>query len=282
MTARSFLAHTALIAGALGMLQTPAAAQRNAAELQQELHDWVEKCQSRSDRDRDDRYSACDVRQQELSANGQRITVDGGQNGGISVRAWDGDRVLIGARIETSAPSADEAKDIASRIRIVTDGGHIRADGPERRSHRSWSMSFVLLVPRQSNLSLRANNGGLHVAGVQGQIVLSTQNGGIALDGVGGAVHGHTTNGGLAIDLTGNRWNGDGLDVTTRNGGVRLTVPTNYSAQLETGTMNGGMDIDFPITVQGHIGHHLSTQLGAGGATVRATTTNGGVSVRQG
>jgi hypothetical protein len=282
MTARSFLSHTALVAGALGMLQIPAAAQQSAAGLQQELHDWVEECQSRTDRDRGDRYRACDVRQQELPATGQRLTVDGGRNGGISVRAWDGDRVLVGARIQSSAPSTDEAKDIASHIRIVTDGGHIRADGPERRSQTSWSVSFVLLVPRHSDLSLRANNGGLHVAGVQGRIELSTHNGGIALDGVGGDVHGHTTNGGLAIDLAGNRWNGEGLDVTTHNGGVRMKVPANYSAQLETGTVNGGMHIDFPITVQGYIGHQLSTQLGAGGATIRVTTTNGGVSVRRG
>ena len=43
--------------------------------------------------------------------------------------------------------------------------------------------------------------------------------------------------------------------------------------------MNGGISLDFPVTVQGRIGHSLDIELGEGGATVRATTTNGGVRI---
>jgi hypothetical protein len=50
---------------------------------------------------------------------------------------------------------------------------------------------------------------------------------------------------------------------------------------LDAGTVNGGLDLGFPITVQGTVGRRLTTQLGAGGATIRASTTNGGVSVRR-
>jgi hypothetical protein len=39
------------------------------------------------------------------------------------------------------------------------------------------------------------------------------------------------------------------------------------------------MNIDFPVTVQGRIGHELSTTLGDGGALVRAETTNGAVRI---
>ena len=67
----------------------------------------------------------------------------------------------------------------------------------------------------------------------------------------------------------------------THNGGVNLTVPSNYSAELETGTVNGGLQIDFPITVSGRISRRLTTTLGAGGPRIRAMTTNGGVTVRR-
>ncbi len=43
--------------------------------------------------------------------------------------------------------------------------------------------------------------------------------------------------------------------------------------------MNGGISLDFPVTVQGRIGHSLDIELGEGGATVRAMTTNGGVRI---
>jgi hypothetical protein len=92
-------------------------------------------------------------------------------------------------------------------------------------------------------------------------------------------VHGQTTNGGLHIELAGPRWDGQGMDVATTNGGVHLAVPENYSARLEGSTVNGGMHVDFPVTVQGKITHQISTNLGAGGALLRVKTTNGGVHV---
>jgi len=101
----------------------------------------------------------------------------------------------------------------------------------------------------------------------------------VHLRGTGGDVEGHTTNGGLNVDLDGDRWNGSGLDVRTTNGGVTIHVPRGYSARLETGTVNGGISLDFPVTVPGRIGRSLDIELGEGGATVRAMTTNGGVRI---
>jgi hypothetical protein len=65
------------------------------------------------------------------------------------------------------------------------------------------------------------------------------------------------------------------------NGGVSLTIPRGYNGRLETGTTNGGMRVDFPITVQGMIGRRIQTQLGTGGPLVRAVTTNGGVRISE-
>ncbi len=72
---------------------------------------------------------------------------------------------------------------------------------------------------------------------------------------------------------------GAGLDVKTSNGGVRLAIPAGYNACLETGTVNGSLNIDFPVTVQGRIGRTFSTDLGSGGPTLRVKTSNGGVKI---
>ena len=71
------------------------------------------------------------------------------------------------------------------------------------------------------------------------------------------------------------------MNVETRNGGIKLTLPDPYSAELETGTTNGRVSIDFPVMVEGSIGRHFTTTLGAGGARLRAVTTNGGVTVQR-
>ena len=114
-----------------------------------------------------------------------------------------------------------------------------------------------------------------------GRIEFSALNGGVNLSRVGGDVRGATTNGGLNVELSGARWEGEALDVSTTNGGVSMSIPENYSAHLETGTVNGRLNVDFPVTVQGEITRELAVNLGSGGATIRAMTTNGGVSIRR-
>ena len=222
----------------------------------------------------------CEVREQTVAAGGT-ITVDAGQNGGISVKGADRNDVLVRSRIQTAARSQGEADELAKQIGIETAGLRIHAAGPEQRHDLNWSVSFEIFVPRRSDLSLEAHNGGIAIAEVNGRIEFNCVNGGVVLRRVGGSVHGGTTNGGLVVELSGNHWEGEELDVKTTNGGVIMSVPENYSAHLETGTVNGNVSVDFPVTVQGRITRELSVNLGSGGATVRAMTTNGGVRLRR-
>jgi DUF4097 and DUF4098 domain-containing protein YvlB len=111
-------------------------------------------------------------------------------------------------------------------------------------------------------------------------VEFKTVNGGVRIDRAAGSLRGRTTNGGVDVSLEGGAWEGEGLDVETTNGGVRVTLPSAYNARLVTGTVNGGLEVDFPVTVQGRISRRLDVTLGRGGPTVRATTTNGGVVIR--
>jgi DUF4097 and DUF4098 domain-containing protein YvlB len=222
----------------------------------------------------------CETRELTLPATGA-LSVDAGPNGGIRVTGESRRDVQMRATVQAWGGDEAEAQRIAAAVVVGTDGT-VRAQGPESRGRAGWSVSYEVLVPRETDLTLESQNGGIEIADVRGDLSFETQNGGISLDGVAGNVRGRTTNGGVDATLTGNRWDGSGLDLKTTNGGVRLRVPDDYSARLETGTVNGGIDIDFPVTVQGDIGKSLSTTLGNGGALVRLTTTNGGVRVSRG
>jgi len=224
----------------------------------------------------------CEMKEQTLPATAETITVDGRVNGGVAIKGWDRNEILVRARIQTAAATEADAKELASQIRIETAGAKILATGPENRTDRWWSVSYEVFVPLRSNLSLKTTNGGISIVDVNGRLTFSALNGGVHLKRVGGEVRGGTTNGGLAVELSGNRWEGETLDVTTTNGGVSLLIPENYSAHLETGTVNGRVKVDFPIAVQGTISRELSVNLGSGGPTIKAMTTNGGVSIRHG
>ena len=223
----------------------------------------------------------CEIREQTLALSGGAVAIDGRQNGGVSVKGWDQNQVLVRARVQTGAPTAGEAQELSQQIRIETSGAKIFASGPENRKDFNWNVSYEVFVPRRADLSLETHNGGIAIADVNGRIDFTALNGGVVLKRVGGTVRGSTTNGGLVIELTGDRWDGDSLDVSTTNGGVILSVPENYSANLQTGTVNGSVSVDFPVTVQGRINKQIALNLGSGGAMVKAMTTNGGVHLKR-
>ncbi len=262
----------ALIVGLTTVLfACSAAAQRNERQL---------SCEQNG-RNGGDGQRHCEMKEQTIPASGGLIRVAGKRNGGVSVRGWDRNEILVRAQISAQAPTENEARALVSEVRVLTGGANIYADGPETRDWRWWAVSFEVFVPRQSDLSLKAHNGGISIDSVRGAMDFDTTNGGVLLRDVNGKVRGRTTNGGLSVKLSGNRWEGEGLDVETRNGGVQLSIPENYSAHLETGTVNGGVNLGFPVTVQGKIEKNVSTDLGRGGATIRLMTTNGGVSVNK-
>jgi len=231
------------------------------------------------DRDREPRH--CVVREQTLSG-ASALAVDASANGGIRVRGWDRSDTRLRVRVDASARSDRRAREIADAIRIETAGGRIRADGPDTGGNEYWHVSFELEVPRDANLQLDTRNGGIAIEDFRGSARFHAVNGGISLVDVSGDLRGDTRNGGINVQLSGTRWDGAGLDVESRNGGVRMSIPASYNAELEIGTVNGGVKIDFPITVQGdlrRLPRNISTRLGSGGPRIRAVTTNGGVVV---
>lgn len=224
----------------------------------------------------------CEIKEQTLPASGA-IAVDGGRNGGVSVKGWDRGEVLVRARVQTAASTQAEAEQLAQQIRIDTAGLRIHAEGPEQSDKAQWWVSFEVMVPPRIDLSLAAQNGGISIVDVHGKIEFKTTNGGVNLVRVGGNVQGNTTNGGVNVVLNGAHWDGEELNVKTTNGGVNLSMPDNYSAHLETGTVNGNVSFGFPVNVplteRGRMPKDIRVDLGAGGPTVRAMTTNGGVRV---
>jgi hypothetical protein len=255
---------------------SPLAAQRST---EYDDNRWLQSCKDGWNGD-DDRGRACEVRNVPVKLSGRALDIDGRQNGSVRVLGWDGDSVRVTARLQGSGRDDAAALDLIKDVRIIADGHRIYAEGSsESRRHENWSVSYVVYVPHHFDLNLDANNGSLGVSGVNGKLDLRTMNGSVALTNVGGDVHARTQNGSLNVQLDGARWDGAGLDVETQNGSVRIGVPSRYAAQLETSTVNGHVSTDFPITVQGRIGRELNLPLNGGGPTIRATTTNGSVTL---
>jgi len=221
----------------------------------------------------------CELRRTTIKLGSQHLGVKS-ENGGIEVSGEDRSDVQIEARVEAWAGSESDAKDILRKVTIETSGDNIRDSGPHFHLGSSgYGVNYRIRVPRRLAVDLKSDNGGIDIAHLEGEIRFDATNGGVDLNDLAGDVRGSTVNGGLDITLSGKSWRGQGLNAETTNGGVDLKIPEHYSAHLETGTVNGGISVNFPITIQGEIKNRLSTNLGGGGPTIHAETTNGGVEI---
>jgi hypothetical protein len=227
-----------------------------------------------------ERARICEVREATLAAGGV-LSVDASPNGGIQVRGWDRSEVRLRVKIVAAAGTDADARALAGQVQVET-AGSVRAAGPEPGRSRSWYASYRLDVPRGQALRLEADNGGLHLSDLEGDVELQTVNGGLHLDRVGGHIQGRTVNGGIHLELAGSEFQGEGLDLRSTNGGVHLRLPEGYNARLEASTVNGGVHSDMPSARRGRrSGGRIAVDLGRGGPPVRLETTNGGLHITQ-
>src|SRR6476646_9210051 len=70
------------------------------------------------------------------------ISVDGGDNGGVSFIGENRSDIKIVARVQASADDDATARDVARQVKVFTDGGRIRSEGPSQRNHTNWSVSY--------------------------------------------------------------------------------------------------------------------------------------------
>jgi DUF4097 and DUF4098 domain-containing protein YvlB len=180
------------------------------------------------------------------------------------------------------------------------------------------TVDMTVLVPRGVQVKVATGNGALLVERVGGEVQARTGNGRVQVSGTDGVVHVATGNGDVDVHdakasvrvTTGNgrvnvvtaegpvdarTGNGD-IDVRmsalrsgesmgfhTGSGSVRVTLPVNYTGELDATTGNGEIRSDFELKVQGRLTpHHLRATIGGGGPTLRLTTGNGQVELRKG
>jgi hypothetical protein len=264
---------TTLVAGTAAI----SAQSRNRDSFGQSAGEW---CAESKGWNRNDR-TVCDVREESLPGLSQ-LDVDTGGNGGIAVRGVPGSTVRLRLRLVAHARSQEDARRLSQEIDVSITDGRVRARGPRSRDGEGWSIDVEVETPRSLPLTLSTSNGGIQIEEVTGRTRFETSNGGVSLTDVAGDVRGSTVNGGVTVRLEGRQWEGAGLDVTTTNGGVRMSLPDGYSAELAAETTNGGLDIDFPITVQGgltQINRRIVATLGSGGPRLHVRTVNGGVAI---
>ena len=204
-----------------------------------------------------------------------------GMRGGHSDETRFEVTVPVGARVRATSNSGD--------IRIVGTRGEVEAhaqsgdvtveDAGPRVEINAFS-GDAAATRITGDLTVSALSGDVRVVGVTGDVEAKTVSGDVTIrDARSRSVRASSTSGDIAyegtIDAAGR------YELQTHSGDVDLTIPADVGAMLTVSTYNGGVESDFPLTLQpGAHGKTFTFQLGKGGARISAESFSGDVNIR--
>lgn len=218
-----------------------------------------------------------------LSANG-RIELDN-INGSVHISVWDQNQVKLDA--VKWARDQERLKNIEIRVNARPDTISIEThyresdEGWGRHTHNNpGSVEYTLTVPRSARLDeIKLINGALDVSGVTGEVRASCINGRLTARGLGGRARLETINGTLNAEFEHLQ---NEIDLSSVNGSLHLTLPSDAKASIEASTVHGGIDNDFGLHTNNHhfVGHDMRGDLGGGGTEIRLHNVNGSIDLR--
>jgi len=220
-----------------------------------------------------------------LTANG-RVELEN-INGAVHISVWDRNEVKVDA--VKRAQNEDQLKDAEIIVENRADSISIETKYREReKGYRYFdgrnnpaSVEYTLTVPRNARLDeIKLINGSLDVTGVTGEVHASCINGKLTARELAGRVRLATINGHL--DANFEHLQATPIELSSVNGPLELTLPSDAKANIEATTVSGGIDNDFGLHTNNHrfVGHDLRGELGGGGVQIRLNNVNGRIDVR--
>ncbi len=223
--------------------------------------------------------------------DGRTIEIKG-VNGGIHAVAGSGDvEVSAEKRGRRNDPKLVEIKVVehANGVTICavypSSGAQpnecVPGGGGRSNTHdNDVTVDFEVRVPAGVRFVGRTVNGGIDAVDLPSSAGAYTVNGSIEV-AAAGEVEAETVNGEIRAKL-GDASGTEPLRFKTVNGSIRVGLSASASANVRAKTLNGDITTDFPLTVQGRMGRHVSGAIGGGGRTLSLETVNGSIELRQG
>jgi hypothetical protein len=223
-------------------------------------------------------------------ASGQTLEIKG-VNGNVRATASSSGEVEV-----TAARSARRSNPDDVRIEVVPHAGGVticavypsppggdpnrcEPGGAGRTSNRDNDtvVDFDVRVPNGVAFLGRTVNGEVNGESLRSDAEGHTVNGSVRLTTTGRALA-STTNGSLNVTMGRTDWP-NGASFRTVNGGITLTLPSAFDAELRAEMLNGSLTSDFPVSVTSSTEspRRLRGTIGKGGRELNLSTVNGSI-----
>ena len=241
-----------------------------------------------------------------------------GRNGNVEISVWDQDEIkiigkkrmriervntwlarLIGLKVP-DIESDEDARAYLEQFKMDisgdADGLEVKTLRPASAGHMRFTMSYEIVLPRESQVSVQMTNGRIEITGVTGSVGAETTNGRVICNEITGPVRARTTNGRIEFDgLTGGidartvngrisgslaalPSSGAKIKCRTTNGSIRVAVPREANFEFELKGRSSNLSDDFELTRTTADGpKRLEGVVGDGGPLISLRTINGSV-----
>ncbi|HEX3101940.1 MAG TPA: hypothetical protein VHQ01_09120 [Pyrinomonadaceae bacterium] len=221
-----------------------------------------------------------------LNANG-KVSLSN-VNGSIVVEAWDRNEVKV--EYTKTADSKDRLSEVEVKINsrpdslsVETNYDNWKQNNGNERWHNGGKLQvdFHLTVPRGAVLNeIETVNGSVTVSKFTNFIKVSAVNGAVNATNLRGNVNLSTVNGEVVADLD-KLETGSKIILSTVNGHVNLTIPSDSSATINADSVNGNISNDFglPVRKGKYVGRDLYGRLGTGDVRIKLDSVNGALAI---
>ncbi len=213
-------------------------------------------------------------------------------NGSIRVVAAEGDQIQVTARTRArrSDPESVTVEMVEYRGGLTIcavyptppssrrDNECAPGSGGHMDTHRNdVRVDFTVRVPRGVPFHGRSVNGSIEALDLASDVELVTVNGDVEVS-TSGSASAQTVNGSIAAVM--GVFDED-AQFSTVNGSIELDVPDDIDADLDAEWLNGGLESDIAIRIDGRMGRRSARgTLGEGGPRLEIKTVNGSIRIR--
>lgn len=195
----------------------------------------------------------------------------------------DAKSVMITAQLYVSSYNREDAELHIEDLDIVvtndTDEILIQTVQPENINGRKYLVEYDIIVPDTFEVVTSQVNGTIAILDIQNSVEVSNENGDVLLQGIVAGITADVENGGIeaSVILPIN----ETIDLSIKNGGLVLSIPTSTSAEFSAYVAGTGTIIvsDLDINDFLSISKSLTGTFGNGEGSVLISTVDGSIEI---
>ena len=170
-----------------------------------------------------------------------------------------------------------EVNNLKGKIEANTSGGNIKIENTNGNIEAYTAGGNISIETSNGDITASTSGGKILINGFNGNVDASTAGGDINLTGTEGKIAASTAGGNIRLDYTGKNM---GIDLSTLGGNITATLPFDFNADADIGTLAGKVRCDFAqVETKNKIYSYVKAKFNGGGEDFKCTTSAGNITI---